>query len=152
MSTQDNLYQEILEAVVAHAKKFNMVLPSWFQNEESDIVHPALCRSLPAIDGEWWSLIKPVTLVLTVSPEVRIEDEYYVLLVTEDTQTVTRISGKNGNKSAVMNPEKWIKLAVENIHQRDRYTIQITATIAPSQGGNTLFREISSISCQLIKN
>ncbi len=151
MSTQDNLHLDIMDATIALAKKNNTPLPSWFCNEEGDIVHPALCNSLPNIDEDWWSKKSPVTISLLVSPEIRIEDEYYVLLIDEDVKTVTRINNRN-IRSAVMEPQKWIDIAHMSISAKDRHTVQITAVINPSQGGNTLFREISSVTYDLIKN
>jgi len=151
MSTQDNLPLDIMDAVISYAAKNNATLPTWFCNEENDIVHPALYNSLPNVDGDWWSKKSPVTISLLVSPEIRIEDEYYVLLIGEDVKTVTRISNKN-KRSAVMDPQKWIDIAHMAISKKDRYTVQITAVIDPSEGGNTMFREISSVTYDLIKN
>ncbi len=150
MPTQQNLYSEIIEKILAFTRENNITLPSWFCNEENDIVHPALCKSSPDIEGDWWSDKGPVTLNLTVSPEIRIEDEYYVLLVGEEIHTVTRIS--KGKRSAVTDPAKWINIALKAINAKDRYTVRITATIEPSRGGHTMFREIWSVSCLLIKN
>ncbi|EKD52776.1 MAG: hypothetical protein ACD_61C00245G0001 [uncultured bacterium] len=151
MSVQEGLFIDILDAIAAFAQEQNKVLPSWFANEEDDIIHPVCSQAEPTLDGDWWSdkNTEPVVITLIIAPEVRLEAEYHVRLLPKDGHTVVRIT--NSKRSAVTEPAKWISHALSTINHEDRKGVQVKVTIQPSLGGNTMFRKISEVSYNLVE-
>lgn len=120
----------LFQQTLIRATEKRTLYPSWLFQGPSEPVH-SICSMTPSDETKLcWIAQETVYLYMSITPRVRIEGGYLVELHLHKLHQVKR--WETGGYAAVLDPEKWIAIALKQIIPAEQQVIYVHSNITPT--------------------